>query len=45
MESATVLEALAPGANAGIQVGGAVVNKRMTWALGFFTDSGTQPAC
>jgi len=39
MESATPLQALAPGVNAGIQVGRPVLDKRMTWALGLFTDS------
>ncbi|HOC00577.1 MAG TPA: porin [Verrucomicrobiota bacterium] len=39
MESATVVHALAPGVNAGYQVGGPVLDRRMTWAFGLFTDS------
>jgi len=39
MESAAPLAALAPGVNAGVQVGSPVFNQRMTWALGLFTDS------
>jgi phosphate-selective porin OprO/OprP len=39
MESASPLEALAPGVNAGWQVGRPVLNERMTWALGAFTDA------
>jgi phosphate-selective porin OprO/OprP len=39
MESATPLQALAPGVNAGFQVGRPVLDERMTWALGLFTDS------
>jgi phosphate-selective porin OprO/OprP len=38
MEPASVLQALAPGVNAGLQVGRPVVDQRMTWALGLFTD-------
>jgi phosphate-selective porin OprO/OprP len=39
MESATPLQALAPGVNAGFQIGRPVADRRMTWALGLFTDS------
>lgn len=39
MEPATPLQALAPGVNAGFQVGRPVLEERMTWALGLFTDS------
>jgi len=39
METATPLQALAPGVNAGIQIGRPVLNERMTWAMGLFTDS------
>ena len=39
MESATPLQALAPGVNAGVQVGRPVLGERMTWAFGLFTDS------
>lgn len=38
MEVASPVSALAPGVNAGAQVGQPVLNERMTWALGFFTD-------
>jgi phosphate-selective porin OprO/OprP len=38
MESASPVTALAPGVNAGMQVGKPVFGERMTWALGFFTD-------
>jgi phosphate-selective porin OprO/OprP len=36
MEPAAPLQALAPGNLAGIQVGGPVLDERMTWALGLF---------
>jgi len=36
MEPATVLQALAPGNEAGIQIGQPVFNQRSTWALGIF---------
>jgi phosphate-selective porin OprO/OprP len=39
MESAAPLAALAPGVNAGVQVGQPVLDQRMTWALGLFTDA------
>jgi phosphate-selective porin OprO/OprP len=38
MESAAPLQALAPGVNAGFQIGQAILNQRATWKLGFFTD-------
>jgi len=38
MEPASPVAALAPGVNAGIQVGQPVFDERMTWALGLFTD-------
>lgn len=38
MEPAAVVQALAPGVNAGVQVGRPVFDQRMTWALGLFTD-------
>jgi phosphate-selective porin OprO/OprP len=38
MEAASPVAALAPGVDAGLQVGRPVFNKRMTWALGLFTD-------
>lgn len=38
MEAAPAVQALAPGVEAGIQVGRPVWNSRMTWALGFFAD-------
>src|SRR5262249_49692222 len=38
MEPASPVAALAPGINAGIQVGQPVFGQRMTWALGLFTD-------
>jgi phosphate-selective porin OprO/OprP len=38
MEPAASMQALAPGVNAGIQIGRPVFNERATWALGFFTD-------
>jgi phosphate-selective porin OprO/OprP len=36
MEPASVLQALAPGNEAGIQIGQPVLNKRGTWTLGIF---------
>lgn len=39
MEAASSVTALAPGVNAGAQVGQPVFNERMTWALGLFTDA------
>ena len=38
MEPAAPLQALAPGVNAGIQIGRPVLNQRATWRLGLFTD-------
>ena len=38
MEPAAPVAALAPGVNAGIQVGQPVLGQRMTWAMGLFTD-------
>jgi phosphate-selective porin OprO/OprP len=38
MEPASALQALAPGVNAGLQVGRPVLDQRMTWALGLFAD-------
>ncbi len=38
MESAAPVAALAPGVNAGMQVGHPVFDQNMTWALGLFTD-------
>jgi phosphate-selective porin OprO/OprP len=38
MEPAAPMQALAPGVNAGLQVGRPVFNERATWALGLFTD-------
>ena len=38
MEVAAPLEALAPGVNAGIQIGQPVLDQRATWKLGLFTD-------
>jgi phosphate-selective porin OprO/OprP len=38
MEVASPVSALAPGVNAGLQVGKPVLDQRMTWALGLFTD-------
>lgn len=38
METASPVSALAPGVNAGLQVGKPVFNQRATWALGLFTD-------
>jgi phosphate-selective porin OprO/OprP len=42
MEPASPLEALAPGVNAGLQVGRPLFSERMTWALGLFTDAAGQ---
>ena len=39
MESASAIQALAPGVNAGVQLGRPVFGERMTWALGLFTDA------
>jgi len=36
LEPAAPVTALAPGVNAGVEVGRAVFNERMTWKLGFF---------
>jgi phosphate-selective porin len=38
MEAASPVTALAPGINAGVQVGQPVFDQRATWALGLFTD-------
>jgi phosphate-selective porin OprO/OprP len=38
METAAPMEALAPGVNAGIEIGRPVFNQRATWKLGLFTD-------
>jgi len=38
MEPSAPMQALAPGVNAGIQIGRPVFNERATWALGLFTD-------
>jgi len=40
MEPAAVLQALAPGVNAGIQIGQPVFDQRATWKLGLFTAGG-----
>jgi phosphate-selective porin OprO and OprP len=37
MEPAAPMQALAPGVNAGMQIGRPVFNERATWALGLFT--------
>ena len=37
METAAPLEALAPGVNAGLQIGQPVLHQRATWKLGLFT--------
>lgn len=39
MEPASVLQAIAPGVNAGLQLGRPVFADRLTWALGLFTDA------
>ncbi len=39
MEAPSPVTALAPGVNAGVQVGKPVFKERMTWALGMFTDA------
>lgn len=38
MEPAAPVTALAPGVNAGVQVGNSVLDERMTWAFGMFAD-------
>jgi phosphate-selective porin OprO/OprP len=38
METAAPLEALAPGVNAGIEIGQPVFDQRATWKLGLFTE-------
>lgn len=38
MESAAPLQALGPGVEAGFQVGRPILQRRMTWAFGLFTD-------
>lgn len=38
MEPAAPVQALAPGANAGLQIGKPVLKERATWRLGLFTD-------
>jgi phosphate-selective porin OprO and OprP len=38
MEPAAPLAALAPGVNAGVQIGQPVLDQRATWRLGLFTD-------
>ncbi len=38
MEPAAPLQALAPGVNAGLQIGRPFLQERATWTLGFFTD-------
>ncbi|HOW64401.1 MAG TPA: porin [Verrucomicrobiota bacterium] len=38
MEPAAPLQALAPGVNAGLQIGRPVFNQRATWKFGLFTD-------
>lgn len=38
MEPAAPIQALAPGVNAGIQMGRPFLNQRATWTLGLFTD-------
>ena len=40
MEPAAVLEALAPGVNAGIEIGRPVFDQRATWKLGVFSEGG-----
>lgn len=44
MESASPITALAPGANAGVQVGQPVLKGRMSWTLGAFTQPNYQVA-
>jgi phosphate-selective porin len=39
MEAAAPLQALAPGVNAGFQVGRPIFDRRATWTVGLFTDS------
>ena len=38
MEPAAPLQALAPGVNAGVQIGKPVLDRRASWRLGLFTD-------
>jgi hypothetical protein len=38
MEPAAAIQALAPGVNAGLQIGRPVFDQRATWKLGLFTD-------
>jgi len=38
MEPAAPLQALAPGVNAGLQIGRPIMHQRATWRLGLFTD-------
>lgn len=38
METASPLEAMAPGTSAGVQIGRTVLGQRATWKLGLFTD-------
>src|ERR1017187_8223642 len=40
MEAAAPIEALAPGVNAGIQIGRPVFDQRATWKLGLFSEGG-----
>ena len=40
MEPAAVLQALAPGVNAGVQMGRPLFEQRATWKFGFFTAGG-----
>jgi phosphate-selective porin OprO/OprP len=42
MEPSAALEALAPGVNAGIQIGRPVFDQRATWRLGLFTQGAGQ---
>jgi phosphate-selective porin OprO/OprP len=42
MELAAPLEALAPGVNAGIEIGQPVFDKRATWTMGLFTSGSSQ---
>jgi phosphate-selective porin OprO/OprP len=41
METASPVQALAPGTSAGIQIGQPVLDQRATWKLGLFTDGVT----
>ncbi len=38
MEYAAPIQALAPGSDAGVQIGGPIVHDRMTWNFGLFAD-------